>query len=78
MAAISNPDEDAYGQIYNIGCGVNYSINQIANMISDNQVSLPERPGESRVTKANTDKVRKTFGWKPQIDLQDWIIANVF
>ena len=78
MAAISNPEEDAYGQIYNIGCGVNYSINQIANMISDNQVSLPERPGESRVTKANTEKVRKTFGWKPQIDLQDWIIANVF
>ena len=78
MAAISNPDEDAYGQIYNIGCGVNYSINQIANMISDKQVSLPERPGESRVTKANTEKVRKTFGWKPQIDLQDWIIANVF
>ena len=63
---------------YNIGCGVNYSINQIANMISDNQVSLPERPGESRVTKANTEKMRKTFGWKPQIDLQDWIIANVF
>ena len=47
-------------------------------MISDNQVTLPGRPGECRVTQANTDKVRKTFGWKPQVDLEEWILSNVF
>ena len=31
MAAISNPDDDAYGQVYNVGSGKNYSVNEIAS-----------------------------------------------
>ena len=77
MAAISNPDEEAYGQVYNVGCSTNYSINEIADMISDNQVTIPPRVGESKVTLANTDKLRKTFGWKPKVTLSEWIAQNV-
>ena len=39
-----------YGQLYNVGNGVNYSINEIADAISDNQTNIPPRIGESRVT----------------------------
>lgn len=77
MAAIGNPDEEAYGQVYNVGCSTNYSINEIADMISDNQVTIPPRVGESKVTLANTDKLRKTFGWKPKVTLSEWIAQNV-
>tara|TARA_R100001460_G_scaffold32142_1_gene63177 strand:+ start:145 stop:1038 length:894 start_codon:yes stop_codon:yes gene_type:complete len=73
MAAISNPDEEAYGQIYNVGTGINYSVNEIADLISDNQVNIPSRKGEARITLANIDKIYKTFKWKPQIKLDDWI-----
>ena len=77
LAATTDVSEDAFGQVYNIGCGMNYSVNQIADMISDNQVNIPERLGESRVTKANSGRMRETFGWKPQVNLSDWIAANV-
>ena len=35
MAALSNADKEAYGQVYNVGSGVNYSVNEVAAMISD-------------------------------------------
>jgi len=77
MAALGNPEPEAYGQVYNIGCSKNYSINEIANMISDNQVHILPRVGESRITLANTNKMYTTFGWKPQVNLSEWVSKNV-
>jgi UDP-glucose 4-epimerase len=74
MAAISNADEDAYGQVYNIGSGKNYSVNEIASFISDDTINIEPRDGEARETLANIDKVYNTFGWKPDIDVKDWIL----
>lgn len=73
MAAISNQKSEYYGQVYNVGSGVNYSVNQIASMISDNTTYIPARLGECRVTLANCDKIYNAFGWNPQIKLEDWI-----
>ena len=73
MAAISNPDPQACGQVYNVGTGTNYSVNEIAAMISDNTINIPPRIGESRITQANVDKIWKTFGWKSKVKLEDWI-----
>jgi len=73
MAALSNQEDEYYGQVYNVGSGVNYSVNEIASMISNNTTNIAERPGECRVTLANCDKIYKAFGWKPQIKLEDWI-----
>jgi len=77
MAAISNPDDDAFGQVYNVGTGSNYSVNEIAAMISKNTVYLPPRIGESRVTLANNEKIEKTFGWRPQVKIEDWIAEQL-
>jgi len=77
MAAISNPDYDAFGQVYNVGTGKNHSVNEIAKQISDNTVNIPPRIGESRVTLANNEKLRKTFGWSPTVTLEDWIGKNL-
>ena len=73
LAAIKEVDSDAFGQVYNVGTGNNYSVNQIARMISDNTINIAPRPGESRVTLANNQKLRRTFGWEPTIKLDDWI-----
>ena len=73
MSAISNPDSEAFGQVYNVGTGTNHSINQIARMISDNVINLPPRSGESRITLANNKKINKTFGWNPSVKLEEWI-----
>ena len=73
MAAISNPDDDAYGQVYNVGSGKNYSVNEIAYFISDDTINIPPRIGEARNSLANIDKIKKTFAWKPEVDVEQWI-----
>ena len=73
MAAISNPDDEAYGQVYNVGSGKNYSVNEIASFISDDIINIPPRIGEARNSLANIDKIRKTFAWKPEVDVEQWI-----
>jgi UDP-glucose 4-epimerase len=72
IAAISNLD-GYYGQVFNVGSGVNYSIKQIADAISDNQIFAPKRPGEMDTTIANIDKIGEVMGWKPEVDVIDWI-----
>jgi UDP-glucose 4-epimerase len=72
-AAIAEVSEECFGEVYNVGCGKNYSVNEIANMISDNTINIPPRIGESRVTLANNNKLRKTFGWEPTVDLFEWV-----
>ena len=73
MAAISNPDDEAYGQVYNVGSGKNYSVNEIASFISDDTINIPPRVGEARNSLANIEKIQKTFAWKPEVDVEEWI-----
>ena len=61
------------GTVFNVGSGKNYSIQELANAISDNQVYLPERSGEATTTLANIDKIVEFIGWEPEIDVMDWI-----
>ena len=72
LAALA-PIYHMLGFVYNVGSGKNYSIQEIANAISDNQVYLPERPGEATTTLANIDRIGEVIGWKPEIDVMDWI-----
>ena len=73
MAALSNADEEAYGQVYNVGSGKNYSVNDIASFISNDTINIPPRIGEARNSLANIDKIYKTFAWKPETDVEQWI-----
>lgn len=73
LAATVDVDDSCYGQLYNVGTGINYSINEIADAISDNQINIPPRIGESRVTLADNTKLKTTFGWEPKVNLMNWI-----
>ena len=77
MAALSNAEKEAYGQVYNVGSGVNYSVNEVAEMISSNVKYIPPRLGEARISLANIDKIYKTFAWKPQQSLEKWVKSAV-
>ena len=66
-------ESDATG-VYNVGTGVEYSVNQIANMISDVQRNIPPRVGEARRSLADSSKLR-SLGWEPKIKLEDWVNA---
>jgi UDP-glucose 4-epimerase len=73
LAATKEVDSEAFGQVYNVGTGNNYSINQISRMISDYKINIAPRPGETRLSLANNKKICQTFGWKPTMKLEDWI-----
>ena len=66
-------ESDATG-VYNVGTGVEYSVNQIANMISDVQRNVPPRVGEARRSLSDSSKIR-SLGWEPKIKLEDWVNA---
>ena len=73
MAATTVVDPKAFGQVYNVGSGINYSVNDVAAMISDETVNVPPRLGEARLSLANNQKLRNTFGWEPTMNLEDWV-----
>jgi UDP-glucose 4-epimerase len=73
LAATVEVEQDAFGEVYNIGNGINYSVNEIANLISAEQVTLPPRTGEAIETLADSSKFQTLFGWKPQVNLVDWV-----
>ena len=77
MAALSNADKEAYGQVYNVGSGVNYSVNEVAAMISEDVKNIPPRLGEARISLANVDKIYNTFAWKPQQNLEEWVKKQI-
>ena len=67
---------EVFGKVYNVGNGVNYSVNEVAAMISDNTVNIPPRLGEARVSLANNTRLCETFHWTPTTNLKDWIEKN--
>ena len=77
LAATKDVSDECYGQVYNVGSGVNYSINEIADSVSEEQINIPPRIGESRTTLANNLKLKETFGWDAKVNLKEWIKLNV-
>ena len=67
------PVDDHLGEVFNVGSGTCYTIQQIANAISLNQTYIPERKGEMDTTFADITKIEKVIGWKPEIDVLDWL-----
>ena len=75
LAATSNLD-GYFGQVFNVGSGKNYSIQEIANVISTKQTYIPARDGEMDYTFANIDKIQKVLKWKPEVDVIEWIYGQ--
>ena len=64
------------GEVFNVGSAKNYSVQQIADSISNNQTYIAERSGEMDTTLANITKIGETIGWKPEIDVLEWISSR--
>ena len=66
------------GVTINIGTGTNYSVNEVASFISDDTVTIPERPGEARETLANIERANNMLDWVPKITLEDYFDPNTY
>lgn len=65
--------KDGLGEVYNIGYGSNYSILDIANMISNDIKFIPSRVGEVQETLASNVKFKELTGWMPKVSLIEWL-----
>ena len=75
--AATTPLEDYYGEVFNVGSGKNYSVQEIANLIYDDQTYIPQRSGEMHTTLSNIDKIDEVMGWKPEVDVKEWIESKL-
>lgn len=69
----SQKEIDNYGEIFNVGTGIGISIKEIADIISNYQINIPERIGEVLHSRSNIDKIKSMFGWNPTISVLKWI-----
>jgi UDP-glucose 4-epimerase len=76
MAATSDLNSEHYGQVYNVGTGRNYSVNELAAMVSDNTINISPRPGEVKISLANISKIKSTLGWESKMSIGEWILQN--
>jgi UDP-glucose 4-epimerase len=70
-------DLDEYGQVFNIGTGEGTEIQTIADLISDYQITIPQRSGEVMHSTANIDKVKEILGWRWSINVIEWVRKNL-
>jgi UDP-glucose 4-epimerase len=75
-ATMTQPKDYEWGQVYNIGTGRNYSINEIAALMGGEVAFIPPRPAESKLSLANASKALNEIGWSAKVRLEDWIAAH--
>jgi len=61
------------GEIYNVGSGKNYSVQEIADMICPIQTYIDKRKGEIQSTQSIIDKIKKDLNWEPEVCLEEWL-----
>lgn len=77
LAAEADIPKNELGSVFNIGTGSNYSVLEIADMISEKRVFLPARPGEMKETLADNGKASRILGWKPTFKVDDYIASVI-
>jgi dTDP-glucose 4,6-dehydratase len=77
-------EQGAEGETYNVGSGVEKSIEEIADAVldltgrpSDLKTIVPDRPGHDRRYLLDSSKLRRELGWEPEIDFERGLAETV-
>lgn len=65
------------GEIINIASGYTYTIQEIAELISDKIEFIPKRAFETDEHWADISRAKELLNWKPQTDIKDWLRQTV-
>lgn len=75
-------DHRADGQIFNIGSGVNFSVNEIYQLVEGllntglQPIYEPDLPGEAQITLADI-AAAKVLGWKPRVAINEGLRRTI-
>ncbi len=66
-------ESEINGEIFNVGSGNTYSVNQVVKFLKGPIVYIPKRPGEPDCTFGDISKIKKQLGWKPGVSLEEGV-----
>jgi dTDP-glucose 4,6-dehydratase len=77
-------ESDRVGETYNVGSGIEASIDEIADLVLDLtgkpeslKTIVPDRPGHDRRYLLDSSKLRSELGWEPEISWEDGLRETV-
>jgi len=68
-------DKVGDGEVINIGRGSSYSVNEVADLISEEKEFVGDRL-EPRETLADNTRAKELLDWSPKVDLKDWLLPD--
>jgi len=70
-ANISAYNSSALGMVLNVGSGTNLSVNELADLISENKVYEARRQGDADETLADISKIQRVLSWRPKVSFEE-------
>ena len=67
-------ESDQSGEIFNVGSGSHYSINQIVDLLDGEAVHIPKRPADPSCIFADTTKIEKMLGFKAKTSFKHGVL----
>jgi len=72
-AFVKAAQSDISGEVFNVGSGNTYTVNQLVNLLGGDVVYIPKRPGEPDCTLADIARVRRLLGWEPKVSFDEGV-----
>lgn len=72
-AFISAAKSGIEGDIFNVGSGGTYSVNELVKLLGAKTVNIPKRPGEPDCTFADIEKINRVLGWRPRVSFEEGV-----
>jgi UDP-glucose 4-epimerase len=73
VCAMNTHNPQAWGEVFNVGTGKNYTIKDLVHMIGTPYTHIKERLGEARESLANIQKITTILEWEPRHHLDEWV-----
>ena len=80
-------EKKTIGQTYNVGTGINFSVNEMYEIISKIVLGgeefwiepeiRPDQPNEADLTLADISKARREYGWYPKVEIEEGVEKTV-
>jgi nucleoside-diphosphate-sugar epimerase len=66
-------EKQAWGHMFELGRGKNYSIKEIASMFQTDIIYEADKPGEADITLCTDAVAKEVLGWEAKLDISDYI-----
>ena len=72
-AFVCAAESEIEGEVFNVGSGNTYSINDLVRLLGGDVGYVPKRPGEPECTFADTGKISRVLGWRPKVSFEEGV-----